>query len=222
MSEYSLIIVGQVDMVEKRIRKTRVSGVERRKAIVSAAVRLFSQQGFANTTTREIAANAGVAEGTIYRYFSSKQDILFAFIEPTALHDFAAHFPLDNNIDDLSLISAFILNRMQILQANQHLIRVVIGEALHNPVLIEGLRAMILPAISSLEAYFVRRINAGVFRKVDAELASRALFGHIMGYFIQSILFPVAHTEINMEQIASELARLYLQGMMVIPIQGGE
>lgn len=221
MSTHSLVI-DWLFILEKRKEKNRVSAEERRAAIVSAAVRLFSRQGYANTTTREIAADAGVAEGSIYRYFKSKQEILFAFIEPTALHDFAAHFPLDSDADDQALISAFIFNRMKIFQANRHLMRVIIGEALHNPLLAEGLRAMLLPAFSSLEAYFLRRINAGIFRKVDAELAARALMNHVMGYFIQSTLFSINHVEGEKEVIASELAQLYLQGLTVIHKQGGE
>ncbi len=46
-----------------------------RDKIVNAAVKLFIKQGIAKTTTREIAASASVAEGSIYRYFSSKEEL---------------------------------------------------------------------------------------------------------------------------------------------------
>ncbi len=46
-----------------------------RDKIIQAAVTLFVQQGVASTTTREIAALAKVAEGSIYRYFSSKEEL---------------------------------------------------------------------------------------------------------------------------------------------------
>ena len=43
--------------------------------IVTAAVGLFIEQGIARTTTREIASSASVAEGSIYRYFPSKDEL---------------------------------------------------------------------------------------------------------------------------------------------------
>lgn len=46
-----------------------------RDKIIQATVTLFVQQGVAATTTREIAALAGVAEGSIYRYFPSKEEL---------------------------------------------------------------------------------------------------------------------------------------------------
>jgi len=42
------------------------------QALLDAALRVFVQRGFARATTREIAATAGVAEGTIYRHFADK------------------------------------------------------------------------------------------------------------------------------------------------------
>ena len=52
---------------------TRLDSDGRRKAIVSAAVPLFARNGFAGTTTRELAAAAGVSEALLFKHFPSKQ-----------------------------------------------------------------------------------------------------------------------------------------------------
>lgn len=49
-------------------------------AIVKAAVRLFVERGVASTTIRDIAREAGVAEGTLYRHFASKEDLAHAIL----------------------------------------------------------------------------------------------------------------------------------------------
>ena len=49
--------------------------METREKIIYSAVKLFVDQGIAGTTTREIASHAGVAEGSIYRYFPSKEEL---------------------------------------------------------------------------------------------------------------------------------------------------
>ena len=43
--------------------------------ILNAALTLFTKKGIKSTTTREIAKKAGIAEGTIYRYFKSKEEL---------------------------------------------------------------------------------------------------------------------------------------------------
>ena len=53
----------------------RLDSDDRRKAIVSAAVPLFARNGFSGTTTRELAAAAGVSEALLFRHFPSKQSL---------------------------------------------------------------------------------------------------------------------------------------------------
>lgn len=51
----------------------RLDAEVRRKAIVKAAVPLFARNGFAGTTTREIAETAGISEALLFRHFPSKK-----------------------------------------------------------------------------------------------------------------------------------------------------
>jgi AcrR family transcriptional regulator len=53
----------------------------RRRQIVDAAAKLFIEKGFHKTTTREIAAAAGVSIGTLYEYINSKEDVLYLVCE---------------------------------------------------------------------------------------------------------------------------------------------
>ena len=53
----------------------------KRERIIAAAAKLFGEKGYHDTTTAEIAELAGVAAGTIYIYFSSKEELLVAVFE---------------------------------------------------------------------------------------------------------------------------------------------
>lgn len=64
---------------------------ERQMRILEAAVDMFGEKGYAATSTSEIAKRAGVAEGTIFRYYKTKKDLLLAVVMPT-LTKFAAPF----------------------------------------------------------------------------------------------------------------------------------
>src|SRR5947207_11814392 len=52
-----------------------------RKRIVTAALSLFQTRGFDSTTTKAIARKAGIAEGTVFNYFRTKEDIALHFFE---------------------------------------------------------------------------------------------------------------------------------------------
>jgi AcrR family transcriptional regulator len=57
------------------MRAKRLSCEERKQAIVKAVLPIFARNGFANTTTRELARAAGVSEALIYKHFPSKESL---------------------------------------------------------------------------------------------------------------------------------------------------
>ena len=59
----------------------RPSGGDKRERILEAAERVFADHGFYNAKVSEIARHAGVADGTIYLYFKSKDDLLITLFE---------------------------------------------------------------------------------------------------------------------------------------------
>src|SRR3954469_19720919 len=54
---------------------------DKRERILTAAERIFARHGFFAARVSEIAKDAGVADGTIYLYFKSKDDLLISLFE---------------------------------------------------------------------------------------------------------------------------------------------
>lgn len=59
----------------------QVDPSDKRRRILDAAVRVFAERGFYHARVSEVAAEAGVAGGTIYNYFKSKDDLLISLFE---------------------------------------------------------------------------------------------------------------------------------------------
>jgi TetR/AcrR family fatty acid metabolism transcriptional regulator len=65
----------------RRTDITMKRNTDKYRKILDAAVMVFARQGFHQSTVAQVAKAAGVADGTIYLYFKSKDDILFQFYE---------------------------------------------------------------------------------------------------------------------------------------------
>lgn len=61
---------------------------DKQMKIIEAAVEVFAKKGYAGSSTSEIAQKAGVAEGTIFRHYKTKKDLLLSIVGPLMLNTF--------------------------------------------------------------------------------------------------------------------------------------
>ncbi len=79
--------------------------------ILEAAARLFAQNGYARTSTVALAQEAGVAEGTIFRHFKSKEDLFIALIlrlKERLLQDVYHYLDMQEHENGIDLINSTI------------------------------------------------------------------------------------------------------------------
>ena len=94
-------------------RATRSDGVEARARLLHAALRLFAEKGFANTSTRELAAAAGVNIAAISYYFGDKAGLYrAAYTEPMG----SCNDLIVCNVGEVSLEQALRLMLTQIVE----------------------------------------------------------------------------------------------------------
>jgi len=126
----------------------------KQKRIFEAAVEIFSEKGYAATSTSEIAKRAGVAEGTIFRHYKTKKDLLLSIaapamvkiLAPFVMREFRSAFR-----EDTPTLAAFlegvIENRIAFMEKNMSLLKVLIQELPFHPELQQAFRNVILPQV---------------------------------------------------------------------------
>jgi len=174
-----------------------------RTAVLESALELFAQNGYAHTTTRQIAQKAGISTGLMYHYFAGKEALLKAV--------------LDYCIETLNEGLLLVINRFppgQILQPLLVKIFEILDEGQEFWALFYMLRTQ--PEImrvsgddfrmwtSDLRGLFVSELTlAG---KENPELESHLLYSMIEGVIQQYLLDP---EHFPLEQVAAEVvARL--------------
>ena len=80
-------------LFEKRIRDNN-SLTPKMRDILQASLELFAGKGYSNTSTKDIAKAANVAEGTIFKHFGSKENLLYATLIPLLKHTLAQEWKL--------------------------------------------------------------------------------------------------------------------------------
>jgi AcrR family transcriptional regulator len=155
-------------------------GVDKRRVILDAAVRVFARQGFHTCRVSDIADEAGVAYGLVYHYFSSKDQILDTlFLErwdvmlaAIAETDASARSPRDK----LAAIAGFIIDSYR---HDPELMKVIIVEVTRaaNTFGLTHLEK-IRDAYRGIAAIVERAQREGVFRtEVTPEFAALAFYG---------------------------------------------
>src|SRR5437868_13974316 len=110
-------------------RRRRSATSDKRTRIMDAAIKVFAERGFHSATVAEIARAAGVADGTIYLYFKSKDDLLLRLFDEKMTQLLAeAKAALAEERDAPSRLKRFIQLHFSLVEKNPDLASVLVVE----------------------------------------------------------------------------------------------
>ncbi len=186
----------------------------RREQIVGAATRVFAEKGFGRATTREVAREAGVSEGTIYNYFEGKDAILMAILEGlNETERRAEDFEEGMATDFRGFFEQYLRRRMSLIWENREVFRIVLSEMLVNAELRERyLRQVVDPTMRIAEQNLRSRMVQGEVRETDAPLAARSLAGAVLGVLVLGLLGE-EEVASRPDEVSDVLAGLLLNGL---------
>jgi AcrR family transcriptional regulator len=181
------------------IANSEDSMTEKQVHILSAAIELFSEKGYDATTTSEIAKKAKVAEGTIFRYYKTKKDLLYAI--PAVLSKaslFEVFFKDFNEIlnDDHKNFETFlrriIINRKNFVSETAPILKVILQEIPFHPELRNKiLNTVVLPIVRKNTSIIDKFKEQGELADIPSisiiNLISTSIFGY---FFVHYIALP--------------------------------
>jgi AcrR family transcriptional regulator len=157
--------------------------VDRRAELIAAAERVFAVRGAARTPVSAIVAEAGVAQGTFYLYFETKDDVVVAVAERVVERVIeAAESALDGDAPALEQFRSFV-GALAGFDADPAAAEV--AELLHRPenrALHDRLSERIVPRLVPLmEGLVSRGVAEGVFDVADTRAAAWFVLGGLRG-----------------------------------------
>ncbi|MBW5446282.1 TetR family transcriptional regulator [Cohnella sp. CFH 77786] len=168
------------------------SMTEKQSRIFEAAIEIFAEKGYSATSTSEIASRAGVAEGTIFRHYKTKKDLLLSIVAPAMLR-LIAPFVLREFKDVLKteyesfdqFIAAMIENRLDFLDKNKSLMKILLQELPFHPDLREQFRKIIFSQVKERVEKVVDRFKEkGQIIDLPTSTVIRLAVSSIAGYIM--------------------------------------
>lgn len=190
----------------------------KQKAVLQASLQLFSEKGFENTSTNEIASLANVAVGTVYQQFKSKDQLLQVVIEslideviPKVANEFVAGVKVTQETEFGEFLQNIIQDRMQFAVDNLPQIRVLVRETMVNKKVQQQLQARIVKLpFDRLKDFFADYQQKGQIVEWDFMRIVRYIVG-IVGSYIVPIIFSPGQHEADVGQMSHEATEILIK-----------
>ncbi|MFB9278617.1 TetR/AcrR family transcriptional regulator [Cohnella cellulosilytica] len=182
------------NILDRMMASAKLSKKEtaKQQRILQSAIALFAEKGYANTSTSEIAKRSGVAEGTIFRHYGTKENLLLAVIVPflkeslpvMAQEVFEEVHP-EKQAGFEHFLRAMFLNRLRFFRENKEIFRVVVKEFVYR----DELRNELMPHINrDIVVYMFRAIDyfkaKGDLPELSNERLLKLVFPFVFGRFV--------------------------------------
>jgi TetR/AcrR family fatty acid metabolism transcriptional regulator len=181
--------------------------------IVDAAIRVFARNGYYNSRVSDIAREAGIASGTIYLYFKTKDEILVTlFRQKMAEWVASVRKEIAGEPDPLAKIRRIVALHLKVIEENPELAEVVQVELRQGQKFFRGASAHEVSAyFDVIQAVLEEGIAAGrVRRDLPVKIATKMLFGAMDQLATSWVLGTRAY---RLTEVAGPVATIFLKGV---------
>jgi AcrR family transcriptional regulator len=189
-------IFAELDTDETAAVPPKLSTKER---ILEAALEVFSDKGFFVATVDEIAEQAGVGKGTLYRYFANKE-ALFNELVRIRLEELEQRTIIVLNTEDdvISMITKYLRVYFEFFDHNQRLYRVIVQEHLDFGDQMQDLYIKkVMRRVPILKRKIYEATQLGVFKDVDFQTVFYGVMGFIHGVIQKWLAHDCSYSLLN-------------------------
>ncbi len=190
--------------------------LDTKERIKQAALKLFSTKGFLGATTKEIAKEARVAEVTLFRYFSSKENL---FEEVLRDYSFLSELRrILEHVKDMRFEEALHLiakRFLEALKARKDIIRIIQSEVYRYPDKVQVIyHRMIDEFIQTIADYLKGLKEQGITKDLDDAYTARAFMGFIFSLFnMQEILMRSRYKKDDEQALLAAYVDIFIRGI---------
>ena len=188
---------------------------DKRERILASALKVFASKGFFGAKVSDVAEEAGVADGTIYLYFKSKDDLLISLFEHqmgVVNGELAA--AMTGARDPVDKLRRFIKTYVQLVQNNRHGTEVITIELRQSAKFMKEYQNPRFAEFLKLLASIIDEGQKQGKLKTDmpAQVAARLLFGALDELALWWVSGK-GHDKLDIQKVADWVSDLVLEGL---------
>ena len=189
---------------------------DKRQRIINGAIKIFARKGFYNAKVSEIAREAGVADGTIYLYFKSKDDILITLFEDRmdwVIAELTEY--LANETEPKTKLRKLVGFHYKLLTKHRDLLDVLTIELRQSSKFMKEYNNVKFKAFLNIIGDIVREGQLeGCFRQdISPDMFKRAFYGAVDALALQRLLSP--RNRGSFKHTMNELIEMLIRGISV-------
>ena len=188
------------EWITELINDTDTTMSEKQRKILEAAIDTFSEKGYAGSSTSEIAKKAGVAEGTIFRHYKTKKDLLLSIVTPTIARFAAPLFiktftkeVFENEYEHYEdFLRVIAMNRLEFVRKHFPILKIFIQEIAFHDELREPFQQLFTEHVYQKFKKIIEHFQEkGEIIDLPPETIMRMSASSIIGYILpRFLLFP--------------------------------
>lgn len=184
-----------------------------KRKIFETSMRLFAEKGYDATSIEEITANVGVAKGTLYYHFSSKEEIFeFLIEEGVKLLKNSIEIKTEKLNNSLDKIKAIVLIQIKILVKYEDFMTIVLSEIWGSGKRSTLCKKYIFEYIQMIEKIVEEGINKKEIINGDKNVIASGIFG----FTCSSLIYKMrTEKEINVLELYSEIEKTFIRKMKI-------
>ena len=179
-----------------------------KKKTIEAAIKLFAKQGYNGTSTLQIAKVAGVSQATVFKYFKTKEDLLYSITLPVLPKLYLVFLGRVQNTNSIQeLIRYIVRDRFEFLEENSNTVKILYSEILTN----ENLKKQVIEStLEIFDEFDIKKILHN-YKKINPEINENLTIAEIMRSFAGPIITYVAQRFVLFENVPCETQEHDLQ-----------
>ena len=179
-----------------------------KKKTIEAAIKLFAKQGYNGTSTLQIAKVAGVSQATVFKYFKTKEDLLYSITLPVLPKLYLVFLGRVQNANSIQeLIRYIVRDRFEFLEENSNTVKIIYSEILTN----ENLKKQVIEStLEIFDEFDIKKILHN-YKKINPEINENLTTAEIIRSFAGPIITYVAQRFVLFENVPCETQEHDLQ-----------
>lgn len=181
-----------------------------KRKIFETSMKLFAEKGYDATSIEEITATVGVAKGTLYYHFSSKEEIFkFLIEEGVKLLKNSIAIKTDKLENSLDKIRAIVLIQIKVLVKYESFMTIILSQIWGTDPRSRLCKGYVFDYIQMIEEIVQEGINKGEIVDGDTNVIASGIFG----FTCSSLIYKMRHqeTQIDVATLDREIEKLFIK-----------